>query len=158
MAFKLDYSSLASDENLNKFRRSNQNSITTDELSVGSIKVKNNHITTNTTNPVIYLDSQVNILQSAYNDDVDVIDIDKNTSFIDYRNLSKTYYTKISGTGDEDLYRNNKCVDINNNLYIVLRSRSYELNIYDSTNNNVPNHGMFSIYIFPVDFPVALPV
>lgn len=143
MAFKLDYSSLSSDENLNRFRRSNQigmkNLNVTDELSVGDIKVKDNHMTIkNTKDPVIYLDSQINILQSAYSDDVDVIDTDKNTSFIDYRNLSKTYYSKISGSGDEDLYRSNKCVDINNNLYIVLRSRSYELNIYDSTNNNVP--------------------
>ena len=143
MSFKLDYSNLSSDENLNRFRRSNQigmkNLKVTDELSIGDIKVKDNHVTIkNTKDSVIYLDSQINILQSAYSNDVDVIDTDKNTSFIDYRNLSKTYYTKISGSGDEDLYRNNKCVDINNNLYIICRCRSYELNIYDSTNNNVP--------------------
>ena len=143
MSFKLDYSNLSSDENLNRFRRSNQigmkNLNVTDELSMGDIKVKDNHVTIkNTEDPVIYFDDQVNILQSAYSNDVDVIDTDKNTSFIDYRNLSKTYYTKINGLGDEDLHRNNKCVDINNNLYIVCRSRSYELNIYDSTNNNVP--------------------
>ena len=142
MAFKLDYSSLSSDENLNRFRRSNQigmkNLNVTDELSVGSIKVKNNHVTTNTTNPVIYFDSQVNILQSAYTDDVDVIDIDKNTSFIDYRNLSKTYYTKIGGSNDEYVYKNNKCVDANNNLYIILESDSDFVNIFDSTNNTTP--------------------
>lgn len=143
MSFKLDCSNLSSDENLNRFRRSNQigmkNLNVTDELSIGDIKVKDNHVTIkNTEDPVIYFDDQVNILQSAYSNDVDVIDTDKNTSFIDYRNLSKTYYTKINGLGDEDLHRNNKCVDINNNLYIVCRSRSYELNIYDSTNNNVP--------------------
>lgn len=138
MAFKLDYSSLASDENLNRFRRSNQTGIITDELSVGSIKVKNNHITTDSANPVIYFDSQVNILQSAYTNDVDVIDIDKNTSFVDYRNLTKTYYTKIGGSSGEYVYKNNKCVDANNNLYVIFESGSEFVNIFDSTNITTP--------------------
>lgn len=143
MAFKLDHSNLVSDENLNRFRRSNQigmkNLNVADELSIGDIKVKDNHVTINNTkDPVIYFDDQVNILQSAYSDDVDVIDTDKNTSFIDYRNLSKTYYTKIGGSDRDYVYKNNKCVDINNNLYVILMSKSNEVNIYDSTNNNVP--------------------
>ena len=141
--FKLDYSNVTSDENLNKYRQSKQiamkNLSVTNELSVGKIKIDKSHITTtDRKDPVIYFDDQVNILQSAYTEDTDVINTDKNTSFVDYRNLSNTYYTKIGGSDSEYVFRNNKCVDINNNLYVILESDSFNVNIFDSTNNEVP--------------------
>ena len=93
--FKLDYSNITSDENLNKLRQSKymgmKNLTVSNDFSAGKVKFSNGHITTSDTkDPVIYFDDQVNILQSAYTDDADVINTDKNTSFIDYRNLSKT--------------------------------------------------------------------
>lgn len=141
--FKLDYSNVNADENLNKYRQSKQivmkNLSVANELSVGKIKIDNSHITTtNKKDPVIYFDNQVNILQSAYTDDVDVINTDKNTSFVDYRNLSRTYYAKIGSPEDENVFKNNKCVDSNNNLYVILQSYSTIVNVFDSTNNNVP--------------------
>ena len=96
--FKMDYANITVDENLNKYRQSkfiNMKSISVaNELSVGNININKSHITTtNTKDPVIYFDDQVNIMQSAYTEDSEVINTDKNTSFVDYRNLSKTYYT-----------------------------------------------------------------
>ncbi len=87
---------------------------------------------------VVHIDGQFNILQSAYSNDFDVIDIDKNTSFVDYNNLSKTFYTKIGGTSNETPFKNNKCVDKDNNLYIIAQYSSSYINIFDSTNNSVP--------------------
>lgn len=141
--FKMDYANITVDENLNKYRQSKQitmkNLSVTNELSIGSIHIDKSHITTtNTKDPVIYFDNQVNIMQSAYTEDSDVINTDKNTSFVDYRNLSKTYYTKIGGQSGEYVYKNNKCVDANNNLYVILESDSSFVSIYDSTNNDVP--------------------
>ena len=86
----------------------------------------------------VHMDGQVNILQSAYTEDQDIIDIENNTSFVDYRNLSKTFYTKISGNNTERPFKNNKCVDKDNNLYVIGQYDSQHLNIYDSTNNRVP--------------------
>ena len=141
--FKIDYSNVTSDENLNKLRQSKymgmKNLTVSNDFAVGKIKFSEGHITTSDTkNPVIYFDEQVNILQSAYTDDIDVIDTDKNTSFIDYRNLSKTYYTKIGGSSGEYIYKNNKCIDKDNNLYVIFESDSNVVDIFDSTNNDVP--------------------
>ena len=122
--FKLDYSNITADENLNRYRQSKiinmKNLSISHELTVGSIQIDKSHITsTDEKDPVIYFDDQVNILQSAYTEDTDVINTDKNTSFVDYRNLSKTYYTKIGSPEDENVFKNNKCVDANNNLYVM---------------------------------------
>ena len=141
--FKLDYSNITSDENLNKLRQSKymgmKNLTVSNDFSAGKVKFSNGHITTSDTkDPVIYFDDQVNILQSAYTDDADVINTDKNTSFIDYRNLSKTYYTKIGGANGEDIFKNNKTVDKDNNLYVAFESGSFAVNIFDSTNNDIP--------------------
>jgi len=143
--FKLDYSNITTDETLNKFRNSKyigiENLKVKNNLSVGNFHVDDGHITTSDKiDPVIYLDSQTNILQSAYTEDLDVINIDKNTSFVDYTKLSKTFYTKIGGSGGEYNYKNNRCVDKNNNLYIIAETDSDVVNIFDSTNNNVPVH------------------
>jgi microcystin-dependent protein len=139
----MDYSSVTSDENMNKLRGTKlfgvKNLKVSNEFSVGKIKFSDGHVTNSDANdPVIYLDAQVNISQSAYSDDIDVIDTDKNTSFVDYRNLSKTYYTKIGGGNDEYIRKNNKCIDKNNNLYVIIEADSEFLKIYDSTNNDVP--------------------
>jgi len=141
--FKLDYSNITADENLNKLRQSKhmgmKNLTVSNDFGVGKIKFSEGHVTTSDSkDPVIYFDDQVNILQSAYTDDQDVINTDKNTSFVDYRNLSKTYYTKIGGSQNEYIYKNNKCIDKDNNLYVVFDSGSDLVNIYDSTNNDVP--------------------
>lgn len=141
--FKLDYANITSDEHLNKYRQSKlinmKNLSVANELSVGLVHIDKSHITTTSIkDPVIYFDDQVNILQSAYTEDTDVIGTDKNTSFVDYRNLSKTYYTKIGGQNGEYIHKNNKCVDVDNNLYVILESTSSLVKIYDSTNNNVP--------------------
>ena len=141
--FKMDYSNVTADENLSKFRQSkviNMKSISvSNELSVGDIKINKSHITTSgIKDPVIYFDDQVNILQSAYTEDSDVINTDKNTSFVDYRNLSKTYYTKIGGGSSEDLSKNNKCVDKDNNLYVIMECDSSRLDIFDSENKDFP--------------------
>jgi len=141
--FKLDYSNITADENLNKLRQSKymgmKNLTVSNDFGVGKIKFSEGHITTSDAkDPVIYFDDQVNILQSAYTDDADVINTDKNTSFIDYRNLSKTYYTKIGGASGEDIFKNNKTVDKDNNLYLAFESSSFAVNIFDSTNNDIP--------------------
>uniref|UniRef100_A0A6C0IG15 Bulb-type lectin domain-containing protein n=1 Tax=viral metagenome TaxID=1070528 RepID=A0A6C0IG15_9ZZZZ len=141
--FKLDYSNVTSDENLNKLRQSKhmgmKNLTVSNDFSVGKVNFSNGHITnSDTKDPVIYFDDQVNILQSAYTDDIDVIGTDKNTSFVDYRNLSKTYYTKLGGPNGEYIYKNNKCIDKDNNLYIALETDSDLLSVFDSTNNDVP--------------------
>ena len=128
--FKLDSSNIMTDETINKFRHSKyigmENLSVTNNFSAGTVQFKNGHITSsNKIDPVIYLDSQTNILQSAYTEDLDVINIDKNTSFVDYKKLSKTFYTKIGGSGGEYNYKNNRCVDKDNNLYIIASSNMF---------------------------------
>ena len=140
--FKID-NSVTSEEYVNKIRSSKHtgfhNISVDDELVVGDITFNANHVTnSNAKDPVIYFDGQVNIQQSAYTDDVDVIGTEKNTSFIDYRNLSRTFYTKIGGHSGEYIYKNNKCIDVHNNLYVVFESDSNVVNIFDSTNNDIP--------------------
>ena len=142
-SFKIDYSDIPINESISKFRKSKyiglKNLYVNESLVVGDIEISDNHIkSTNTDDPVIYIDSQTNILQSAYTDDIDVINIEKNTSFIDYTKLSRTFYTKLGGSSDEYNFKNNKCIDKDNNLYVVLESDSDVVNIFDSTNNTVP--------------------
>jgi len=139
----MDYSNVTADENLSKYRQSKlinmKNLSIANELSVGDIRINKSHITTTgRKDPVIYFDDQVNILQSAYTEDSDVINTEKNTSFVDYRNLSNTYYMKVGGYRDENVYKNNKCVDANNNLYVILSSYSSSADIFDSTNIEIP--------------------
>jgi microcystin-dependent protein len=141
--FKMDYANVTLDENLTKYRISKhmgvKNLSVSNEFSAGKIDFNDGHITsTDSKDQVIYFDGQVNILQSAYTEDVDVIGTEKNTSFVDYRNLSRTYYTKVGGSSGEYVYKNNKCIDANNNLYVIFESDSDAVNIFDSTNNDVP--------------------
>jgi len=141
--FKMDYSNVTVDEHLNKYRQSKvinmKNLSVTNELSVGDIRINKSHITTTgKKDPVIYFDDQVNILQSAYTEDSDVINTEKNTSFVNYRNLSNTYYMKVGGYRDENVFKNNKCVDANNNLYVILASYSSSADVFDSTNIEIP--------------------
>jgi len=142
-SFKIDYSDIPINESISKFRKSKyigmKNLYVNESLVVGDIEISDNHIkSTNKEDKTIYIDSQTNILQSAYTDDIDVINIEKNTSFIDYTKLSRTYYTKLGGSDAEYNYKNNKCIDKDNNLYIVVESDSDVVNIFDSTNNIVP--------------------
>lgn len=109
------------------------------DLIVKNIKVNDGTLTIDAKEgELINIKGQVNIEQSAYTDDFDVIDIEKNTSFVDYSKLTRTFYTKLGGSGSEDNFKNNKCVDKYNNLYIIAESDSPFINIFDSTNNNVP--------------------
>ncbi len=79
-----------------------------------------------------YVDERVN----TYTNDLDVITVDKNTSFIDYNNLQNTFFTHIGGSGDD---LNTKIsIDDSGNVYMAGVFRSNELNIYDSTNNKIP--------------------
>lgn len=142
-SFKLDNSNIPINDSISKFRKRKyigmENLFVQDTLLVGEIEISDNHIkTTNKEDKTIYIDSQTNILQSAYTEDLDVINIDKNTSFIDYSKLSRTFYTKLGGSSAEYNYKNNKCVDKDNNLYVVIESDSNVVNIFDSTNNTVP--------------------
>lgn len=115
------------------------------DLIVKNIKVNDGTLTIDAKEgELINIKGQVNIEQSAYTEDVDVIDIEKNTSFIDYSKLTRTFYTKLGGSGSESNFKNNKCVDKYNNLYIIGDSSSGYVNIFDSTNNNVPVAELFS--------------
>jgi hypothetical protein len=108
-------------------------------LIIKNIKVNDGTLTIDAKEgELININGQVNIEQSAYTEDIDVINIDKNTSFVDYSKLTHTFYTKLGGSGSENNFKNNKCVDKYNNLYIIGESSSEYINIFDSTNNNVP--------------------
>lgn len=85
---------------------------------------------------VVNIDGQVNILQSAYSDDLDVISNNKNTSFVDYNNLQNTFYTHIGGEGND--LNPQMSIDKDGNVYMAGVYKSPELNIYDCTNNNIP--------------------
>jgi hypothetical protein len=68
--------------------------------------------------------------------DQDVIDVNVKTSFVDYKNLQNTFYTRISGDSDE--LRPQLGIDKYGNTYVAGVYRSDELDIYDSTNNTIP--------------------
>jgi microcystin-dependent protein len=140
--FKMDLSSLPIDETVNKFAKTKNifadNIILKDKAKLGNMLFSGNNVSKLGDNKEINLIGQVNIHQSAFRDDIDVINLETNTSFIDYKNLSKTFFTKITGTNNEKSYKNNRCVDKDNNLYVIAESNSNFLNIYDSSNNNVP--------------------
>ena len=112
--FILDYINTPTEEAITKFRNSNRiqfrNLEVTDNMTIGKVNINDGHVTINKpSDNVIYFDSETNILQSAYTEDLDVINTNKNTSFVDYTHLSRTYYTKIGGNDDEINFRNNKC-------------------------------------------------
>lgn len=110
------------------------------ELTVSNININSGSLNFKgiSNDDTINLNCQVNIGQSAYTEDHDVINIDKNTSFVDYSTLSRTFYTKIGGSNDETTFKNNRCVDKDGNLYIISETSSDFLSIFDSTNNKVP--------------------
>ncbi|NBP57760.1 hypothetical protein EBU71_14740, partial [bacterium] len=74
--------------------------------------------------------------QYEYVNDLDVIDTNTKTSFVNYQNLQNTFYTKIGGEG----YEVNPQIhlDKNDNVYMAGVYDSDEVSIYDFTNQNVP--------------------
>ena len=79
-----------------------------------------------------YVDQRVN----SYTNELDVVSLNTNTSFIDYNNLQNTFYTHVGGNDDE--LNAQIGVDSCGNVYMAGVFDSSELNIYDSTNNSIP--------------------
>ncbi len=79
-----------------------------------------------------YVDERVN---TSINE-LDVISVDKNTSFIDYNNLQNTFYTHVGGSNND--INSRISIDNSGNVYMSGVFQSNELNIYDSTNNKIP--------------------
>jgi hypothetical protein len=76
------------------------------------------------------------LITLSQTDDLDVITLDKNTSFVDYNNLQNTFYTRIGSSGDE--LNPQMSMDMSGNVYMTGVFTSDELGIYDFTNNNIP--------------------
>jgi len=74
-------------------------------------------------------------------EDLDVIDINTKTSFVNFDNLQNTFYTSISGDNNE--LNPQLSIDKYDNVYMAGVFQSDELNIYDGTNNTIPVSNLY---------------
>ncbi len=77
----------------------------------------------------------------SHANDQDVVTLDKNVNFIDYKNLQNTFYTRVGGSSDE--LNPQMAVDNSGNIYMAGVYDSDELDIYDFTNNTTPVGSLF---------------